>query len=151
MPVAVTIDTACGQLGLVHADVSLLDGTIPTAMLEAGAPDHVDIALLGPDAPEDEVRRHRSRPVAGLRALVHGHFVVDEVEHLANRWNIDTGATYPGRDRLTLLHVNARCQGRRETRPKGGAKHCHRGLRGEMVRGVGMRPGAVSAGNEGRA
>ena len=27
------------------------------------------------------------------------------------------------------------CQGRRETRPKGGAKHCHRGLRGEMVRG----------------
>ena len=108
MPVAVTIDTACGQLGLVHADVSLLDGTIPTAMLEAGAPDHVDIALLGPDAPEDEVRRHRSRPVAGLRALVHGHFVVDEVEHLANRWNIDTGATYPGRDRLTLLHVNAR-------------------------------------------
>ena len=27
------------------------------------------------------------------------------------------------------------CQGRRETRPKGGAKHCHRGRRGEMVRG----------------
>ena len=30
---------------------------------------------------------------------------------------------------------NPRCQGRRETRPKGGAKHCHRGRRGEMVRG----------------
>ena len=29
----------------------------------------------------------------------------------------------------------AGCQGRRETRPKGGAKHCHRGRRGEMVRG----------------
>ena len=27
------------------------------------------------------------------------------------------------------------CKGRRETRPKGGAKHCHRGRRGEMVRG----------------
>ena len=26
----------------------------------------------------------------------------------ANRWNIDTGATFPGRNRLTLLHVNAR-------------------------------------------
>ena len=77
-------------------------------MLEAGAPDHVDIALLGVDASEDEVRRHRSRPVAGLRALVHGHFVVDEVELVSNRWNIDTGATFAGRDRLTLLHVNAR-------------------------------------------
>ena len=30
---------------------------------------------------------------------------------------------------------STRCQGRRETRPKGGAKHCHRGRRGEMVRG----------------
>ena len=39
---------------------------------------------------------------------MHGHFVVDEVERLANRWNIDTGATFAGRDRLTLLHVNAR-------------------------------------------
>ena len=39
---------------------------------------------------------------------MHGHFVVDEVERIANRWNIDTGATFPGRDRLTLLHVNAR-------------------------------------------
>ena len=27
------------------------------------------------------------------------------------------------------------CQGRRETRPKGGAKHCHRGRGGEVVRG----------------
>ena len=87
---------------LVHADVPHPDWAVATAMLEAGAPDHVD------DASEDEVRRHRSRPVAGLRALVHGHFVVDEVERLANRWNIDTGATFPGRDRLTLLHVNAR-------------------------------------------
>ena len=77
-------------------------------MLAAGAPDHVDIALLGPDAQEQEVRRHRSRPVAGLRALVHGHFVVDEVERVGNRWNIDTGAPFARRDRLTLLHVNAR-------------------------------------------
>ena len=64
---------------------------------EAGAPGHVDIALLGLDASEEEVRRHRSRPVEGLRALVHGHFVVDEVERLANRWNIGTGATFAGR------------------------------------------------------
>ena len=34
-----------------------------------------------------------------------------------------------------LYNLRRSCQGRRETRPKGGAKHCHRGLRGEMVRG----------------
>ena len=107
MPIAVTIETAYGAVGLVHADVPDPDWAVATAMLEAGAPDHVDIALLGPDASEDEVRRHRSRPVAGLRALVHGHFVVDEVERLANRWNIDTGASFPGRDRLTLLQINS--------------------------------------------
>ena len=108
MPLVVTIETVYGAVGLVHADVPHPDWAIATAMLEVGAPEHVDITLLGPDAPEEEVRRHRSRPVAGLRALVHGHFVVDEVERVANRWNIDTGATFVGRDRLTLLHVNAR-------------------------------------------
>ena len=108
MPLAITIETAHGSVGIVHADVPHLDWVVTTAMLEAGAPDHVDVALLGADAPEDEVRLHRSRSVHGLRALVHGHFVVEEVERFANRWNIDTGASFPHRDRLTLLHVNAR-------------------------------------------
>ena len=107
MPLAVTIEPAYGAVGLVHADVPHPDWAVATAMLDAGAPDHVDIALLGLDAPEDEVRRHRSRLVAGLRALVHGHFVVDEVERIANRWNINTGATFAGRDWLTLLQINA--------------------------------------------
>ena len=40
---------------------------------------------------------------------MHGHFLVDEVQRLVNRWNVDTGASFPGRDRFTLLHVNARC------------------------------------------
>ena len=82
-------------------------GVVATAMLEAGPPHPVDIALIGPNASEDAVRRDRSRPVEGLRALVHGHFVVDEVDRLANRWNIDTGASFPGRDRLTLVQINA--------------------------------------------
>ena len=109
MPLAVTIETVYGPVGLVHADVPALDWAVATAMLEAGAPGAVDTALLGVDGPEEEVYRHRSRPVEGLRALVHGHFVVDEVERLANRWNIDTGASFPGRDRFTLLQVNDRC------------------------------------------
>ena len=108
MSLAVTIQTVYGPVGLVHADVHNLDWAVATAMLETGAPGVVDTALLGIDGPEEAVYRHRSRPVEGLRALVHGHFVVDEVARLANRWNIDTGASFPGRDRLTLLQVNDR-------------------------------------------
>lgn len=91
----------------MHADVPHPDWVVATTMLEAGASDDVDTALLGVDAPADAVRRHRSRPVEGLRALVHGHFVVDEVEQIGNRWNIDTGAGEPDRNRLTLVHVNS--------------------------------------------
>lgn len=104
---SVTIETPYGPVGVVHADLPHPDWAVATAMLEEGTPEHVDIALLGIDAPEAEARRHRSRAVHGLRALVHGHFVVDDVERIANRWNVDTGASFPGRDRLTLLHVNA--------------------------------------------
>ena len=57
----------------------------------------VCIAPLGLGASENEVSRHRSRPVAGLRALVHGHFVVDEVErilvgHIARRYHASIAA-----------------------------------------------------------
>ena len=55
---------------------------------------------------EDEVRRHRNRPVEGFRGLVHGRFVVGDVERLANRWNIDTGAGFTVWNRLTLLQIN---------------------------------------------
>ena len=43
------------------------------------------------------------------------------------------------------------CQGRRETRPKGGAKHCHRGRGVRWSEGVGIRAWGGGAGNAGRA
>ena len=42
----------------------------------------------------------------GLRALVHGHEPVRDVECTANRWNIDTGAGIPRLNCLTVLEVN---------------------------------------------
>lgn len=95
MPLAITIETAHGPVGVVHADVPDLDWNVSIAMLETGAPHVVDTTLLGVDGPEDEVYRHRTRPVEGLRSLVHGHFVVGAVEQVANRWNIDTGGPSP--------------------------------------------------------
>lgn len=65
-----------------------------------------DTALLGYETNE-ELHDARSRPVEGLRALVHGHWPVREVETTLNRWNIDTGAGHDTLNRLSLIEVNA--------------------------------------------
>ena len=49
----------------------------------------------------------RVRPVKGLRALVHGHWPVEEVVPTVNRWNIDTGAGFARLNRLIFLEVNS--------------------------------------------
>ena len=64
-----------------------------------------DVALLGFENAEQEARA-RARPVEGVRALVHGHWSVAEVESTLNRWNIDTGAGLKVLNRLSLLEVN---------------------------------------------
>lgn len=63
------------------------------------------IALLRHETREDQDAA-RARPVKGLRALVHGHWPVEEVAPTLNRWNIDTGAGIGRRQRLSLLQVN---------------------------------------------
>ena len=55
-------------------------------------------------------------------------------KELKSHYRLDELPTSKAHIVETLL-LGAVCQGRRETRPKGGAKHCHRGRRGEMVRG----------------
>ena len=42
-----------------------------------------------------------------MRALVHGHGPVVEVEWTGNRWNIDTGAVIPQLNHLSILELNA--------------------------------------------
>ena len=64
------------------------------------------MTLLGLSGSRETVCQYRSRPVEGLRALVHGHEPVRDVECTANRWNIDTGAGIPSLNRLTVLEVN---------------------------------------------
>lgn len=42
-----------------------------------------------------------------MRSCTATHAPVEEVEQVANRWNLDTGAGIPALNRLSLLEVNA--------------------------------------------
>ena len=105
MPLALTIETAHGPVGVIHAQVPDPVWDRALELLSTGAPDSTDIALLGFETEEEEARV-RAQPVDGLRALVHGHWPVKEVETTLNRWNIDTGAGHDEFNRLSLLEVN---------------------------------------------
>ena len=107
IPLALTIETAHGRVGVVHAEAPHSDWERATALLETGDPFHEDNALLGFEADDPASRAAQATPVAGLRALVSGHFVVAEVAVTANRWNLDTGACFADRNRLSLLEINA--------------------------------------------
>ena len=108
MPLALTMETPCGPVGVIHAEAPDPDWRRTVALLEAGSESDIDNALLGFEQYTPAIRRMKSRPVHGLRALVSGHFVVEQVEVTANRWNLDTGAGFEDRNRLSLLAVNAR-------------------------------------------
>ena len=108
MPLALTVETPYGPVGVVHAEAPDPDWSRTVARLEAGSETYIDDALLGFERYTQAVHRMKSRPVQGLRALVSGHFVVDEVDVTANRWNLDTGAGFEDRNRLSLLEINAR-------------------------------------------
>ena len=107
MPLALTIDTPHGPVGVIHAQVPDPVWGRTLELLSTGSPGIADIALLGFEIEEEEARA-RAQPVEGLHALVHGHWPVREVETTFNRWNIDTGAGCEALNRLSLLQVNAR-------------------------------------------
>ena len=108
VPVAITVETLYGAVGIVHAEVPHLEWPGSIAMIERGDSCTVDIALLGLPGSGERVREHERSPVRGLRALVHGHQPCNRAGRRANRWNIDTGAGLQRLNRLTLLHVNGR-------------------------------------------
>lgn len=105
MPVALTIEIVHGPVGVIHAQVPDSSWNRTLELLATGDEDIEDVALLGFEAEEEEARA-RARPVEGLRALVHGHWTVEEVRATHNRWNVDTGAGVPGLDRLSIVEVN---------------------------------------------
>ena len=107
MPLALTIQTVAGPVGVVHAESP--DPTWETALarLEARDVDAIGVAMLGFEAVRDEPERLREQPVQGLQAVVHGHEVVESVRTVANWWYIDTGAGFSRANRLSVIEISA--------------------------------------------
>ena len=105
MPLALTIKTLHGPVGVIHAQVPDPVWDRALELLSTGSRGIADIAVLG-FVTEKEEARARAQPVEGVRALVHGHWPVREVETTLNRWNLDTGAGHQALNRLSLLEVN---------------------------------------------
>ena len=106
MPVAITIETVYGPVGIVHAESPHRVWTQALDLLESGSPSAVDDALLGLPVTKWQRAGTRARPVEGLRALLHGHEPVEALECSANRWNLDTGAGVGRFNRLSPIEVN---------------------------------------------
>ncbi|WP_188862777.1 metallophosphoesterase [Marinobacterium nitratireducens] len=93
LPLALEVETACGRVGLVHAEVPGDDWP----QVENGDP---QILLWA----RERVERRREDPVRGIAQVICGHTPVREPLRLGNVLDIDTGAYFTGR--LTLVGLN---------------------------------------------
>lgn len=105
MFLALTLEARHGLVGVVHAEPPNHVWSAALDLLESASDAATEVALFGYETRAEHDAAH-SRPIEGLRALVHGHWPVREVETTLNRWNIDTGAGWPN-GKLSVIEVNA--------------------------------------------
>ena len=122
LPIAITVETRHGPIGIVHADAPTKQWRKALTLFEEN--DAWDnIALLGFDEDRKTRTARRETPMEGVRALVHGHFPTQEVDHQGNRWGIDTGAGSRRLERLTVMEISDE---RLETTARGTASEMNR-------------------------
>ena len=98
MPIALTIRTAAGAVGLVHASPTARNWDTMLAQLAADDTDTMWLALNSTARARADARRaeHEGIPpfgtIEGIRAIVTGHTILDTVRRTDNVWHIDTGA-----------------------------------------------------------
>ena len=112
MPIAATIRTRAGAVGLVHATPTTRHGDTMLAKLSAGDAAAMWTAISSTARARNDARRaeHEGVPtegdIHGVRAVLTGHAIVADVATSANVWHIDTGAGFPNA-RLTLARIDS--------------------------------------------
>ena len=111
MPFAATVGTRAGPIGLVHATPTSQCWEDMLAKLVEGDSDTIWMALTSTARARNDARRAEQEgvpldgPIEGVRAVLTGHAIVDEVTTTVNVWHIDTGAGFRN-GRLTLARID---------------------------------------------
>lgn len=94
MPIAITLETAAGEVGLVHAECPAADWDSLIRALDSDRGEQVAMLCMWS---RDRITSAFEDDVAGVRAVVVGHTPVQAFTSLGNVLYIDTGAVFPGR------------------------------------------------------
>ena len=111
MPIAATIHTRAGRVGLVHAAPTARHWDTMIGKLAAGDTDTLWTALDHTGLARRDRRSAELTGVAsdgqidGVRAVLTGHAILAEVATTGNVWHLDTGAGGPG-GQLTLARID---------------------------------------------
>lgn len=99
LPIAITLETAAGLVGIVHAECPADDWSVLLDALDSKVGEQVGMLCMWS---RDRITSGQTDDVAGVRAVVVGHTPMQQWTSLGNVIYIDTGAVLPGRD-FTLL------------------------------------------------
>ena len=107
MPIAITVETKWGDVGLVHAGPVSRSWPATLAGIEREDLGVISTALFGGyEGAGAAWRGPAGAPVEGVRAVVTGHLPRKHVEHDGTWWCIDTGAGMKQHGRLSLLRID---------------------------------------------
>ena len=114
LPIAITVHTRHGPVGLVHGTPALNNWTAGCAWIESGNLDARHVALWrsrwnhtrnhGDTRPST---RSDHQPITSIRTVMVGHTIQSNPARLANVWNIDTGCG-ERRGQLTIARIDTR-------------------------------------------
>lgn len=107
LPVAITVETAVGRLGIVHADCPTERwGDFVDSLSDASQSGHErDTLIQRAMWSRERIDSGDSTTVQGVAAIIVGHTPLEQVSRLANVYYIDTGACLAHRSKLTLVQL----------------------------------------------
>ena len=107
LPLAITVETAHGDVGIIHAGTRAPELDPHRGRTRAGRRGgDRDRAPRRGEGDGGTWRGEREAEVKGVRALITGHYPGEDVQRDGNWWCIDTGAGLARLARLTLARVD---------------------------------------------
>ena len=105
LPLAITVETAPGRVGIVHCSTWRDSWSATLDTLEERSIAAINMVLLGIDE-RDKRAGPTGNQVEGIDRVIAGHDPCKQVERRGNVWCIDSSAGFPAMNRLTLARID---------------------------------------------